>query len=294
MDLQQHKLWGRVCLVTGVTGCLGHALVEGFLENGATVAAAVRHADQIERDPVLASSLRRHHERLKTCVGDLCSPHAAESMVEQAIEKCGRVDVLVNNAGIQGPIGPLEENSPEEWINTLMIDLIGPVALCRTVLAGMKARRRGKIINLSGGGATGPRANFSAYATAKAGLTRFSETLARETRDFGIDVNCIAPGFMRSRMTEETLAAGPKKAGAGELAQIEKLTVSSVNNPKQAAALAVWLASAASDGISGRLISAVWDPWEDLANHAWELKESDIYTLRRIVPRDRGLDWGER
>jgi 3-oxoacyl-[acyl-carrier protein] reductase len=168
------------------------------------------------------------------------------------------------------------------------------MALCRAVLAGMKERRRGKIINLSGGGATGPRANFSAYATAKAGLVRFSETLAEETRHFGIDVNCIAPGFMRSRMTDETLAAGPQKAGFGELAQIERLMANAADNPRRAAALAVWLASAGSDGITGRLISAVWDPWETLADHARELRESDIYTLRRIVPKDRGLDWGER
>jgi NAD(P)-dependent dehydrogenase (short-subunit alcohol dehydrogenase family) len=151
--------------------------------------------------------------------------------------------------------------------------------------------RRGKIINLSGGGATGPRPNFSAYGTAKTALVRFSEILAYEVGDKNIQVNCIAPGAMNTMMLEAIRQAGPTKAGEAEYANAQ----SAENNaglPEQAAELCCFLASSASNGITGKLISAIWDPWEKLSEHLADLKDSDIYTLRRIVPKDRGRAWG--
>ena len=120
--------------------------------------------------------------------------------------------MLVNNAAITGPVGPLETNDWDEWTQTLQTNLFGTVLMCRAVLPGMRERGYGKIINLSGGGGTGPRPNFSAYATAKAGVVRFTETLAREVE--GIDVNAIAPGALNTRMRDDVLDAGPELAGA--------------------------------------------------------------------------------
>jgi 3-oxoacyl-[acyl-carrier protein] reductase len=153
---------------------------------------------------------------------------------------------------------------------------------------------RGKVINLSGGGAASPRANFTAYATAKAGLVRFSETLSEETRDAGVDVNCIAPGAMDTEMLSEVVKAGAAAAGQKEYDLALKVSKTAGNSLERAAALCVFLASEASDGITGKLISAIWDPWETLAEHLGELQKTDIYTLRRIVPKDRGMNWGGR
>ena len=151
---------------------------------------------------------------------------------------------------------------------------------------------RGKIINLSGGGATGPRPNFSAYATTKAGLVRFSETAAEETRELGIEINCIAPGAMDTGLTVEILRSGPSGAGQKEYESALKVRERGPAALGRAADLCVFLASSASDGITGKLISAVWDPWETLPKFLSDLRETDIYTLRRIVPKDRGRDWG--
>src|SRR5690606_11210471 len=123
---------------------------------------------------------------------------------------------LVNNAAIQGPIGPLESNDPQQWIDTIHTNLIGPAMLCRAVLPGMKRSGYGKIINLSGGGATSPRANVSAYAAAKTGLVRLTETLAEEVKPARIDINAIAPGAMNTRLLDEILAAGRERVGDGE------------------------------------------------------------------------------
>jgi NAD(P)-dependent dehydrogenase (short-subunit alcohol dehydrogenase family) len=155
----------------------------------------------------------------------------------------------------------------------------------------MKERRRGKILILSGGGATAPMANLSAYAASKAAVVRLMETLAVEAKDFGIDVNAIAPGAMNTRFLDEALAAGPEKLGPAYFARLVQQKQSGGVPLEKAADLAAFLASEESNGITGKLISAQWDPWTTLDAHKGELASTDIYTLRRIVPEDRGKHW---
>jgi NAD(P)-dependent dehydrogenase (short-subunit alcohol dehydrogenase family) len=168
------------------------------------------------------------------------------------------------------------------------------VALCQAALPWLTKSRRGKIINLSGGGATGPRPHFSAYATAKAGLVRFSETLAVEAESLGVDVNCIAPGAMGTAMMHAVLAAGPERAGAREYEAAQTTLARGGGVESRAVELAVFLASAASNGITGRLISAVWDTWEKIPEQLEKVKQSDVFTLRRITPKERGFQGLER
>ncbi len=149
--------------------------------------------------------------------------------------------------------------------------------MCRAVLGGMRERGYGKIVNLSGGGATGPRPNFSAYATAKAGVVRFTETLARELDGTGIDVNAIAPGALNTRMRDDVLNAGPVLAGA----EYEATRDRGETSFEPATALATYLVGADSDGVSGRLIAALWDDWRTLAE---QNLGADVYTLRRVTP----------
>jgi 3-oxoacyl-[acyl-carrier protein] reductase len=112
-----------------------------------------------------------------------------------------------------------------------------------------------------------------------------------ETKDAGIDVNAIAPGALNTAMLDEVLAAGPETVGEEFYAQAVRQREDGGTDPDLGAALAVFLASPASDGITGRLLSAVWDPWQTLSDRRAELDETDVYTLRRIVPGDRGLGW---
>ena len=153
----------------------------------------------------------------------------------------------------------------------------------------MKTQRCGKIILLSGGGATKPLPNLSAYAASKAAVVRFGETLAEETRSLGIDVNAVAPGALNTRLLDEVIAAGAEKVGQQFFEQSEKQKAEGGTPLTTGAALCVFLASQESDGITGKLISAVWDPWRDFGRHLDKLQKTDVYTLRRIVPEDRGL-----
>ncbi|HMG21375.1 MAG TPA: SDR family oxidoreductase, partial [Kofleriaceae bacterium] len=218
-------------------------------------------------------------------------PDAVDALVRAALAELPELDILVNSAGIYGPKGPIEDNDWAAWVQAIEVDLFGAVLLCRAIVPHLKRRGRGKIIQLSGGGATAPLPRLSAYATAKAAVVRFAETLAHEVAADHIDVNCIAPGALNTRMLDEILAAGPDAVGAEFYQRSVTQKQTGGAGLDAGAALAVFLASAASDGITGRLISAVWDPWRELAARRDELAASDIYTLRRIVPRDRGVDW---
>jgi NAD(P)-dependent dehydrogenase (short-subunit alcohol dehydrogenase family) len=200
--------------------------------------------------------------------------------------------IVVNSAGIYGPKGLIEDNDWAAWTQAVEIDLYGAVLLCRAIVPHLKQRGYGKIIQLSGGGATAPLARLSAYAAAKAAVVRFAETLAVELAPHAVDVNCIAPGALNTRMLEEIIAAGPEAVGEALYQRSVEQKQKGGVPLERGAALAVFLATRASDGITGKLLSAVWDPWQDLPGHRDELATSDIYTLRRIVPADRGKPWG--
>lgn len=278
-------LSGRACVVTGAMGGLGSAIVRRFLEEGADVLAVARSADASKR---LRDSLPpTATQRLQGVHVDLAEIAAVDEIRRAALDAFGRIDVLVNAAATQGPVGSLVDNDWQEWEKTIRVNLVAPVALCRALLPLMGDG--GRIINVSGGGATSPRPNFTAYASAKAALVRFTETLAAEVRGRGITVNALAPGAMKTKLLQAVIDAGAAVAGECEIAAAERADAAA---PERAADLALFLAVRSSDGITGKLISAVWDPYRDLPRHLGDMIDTDLYTLRRITPADRGLLWG--
>jgi 3-oxoacyl-[acyl-carrier protein] reductase len=219
-------------------------------------------------------------------VSDLESPGAIDVIVAAARD-LGGADILVNNAAIQGPIGPVWETDIADFERTLRLDFVLPVALARALLPDMIARGAGWIVNISGGGATRPRPLFAPYGAAKTALVRFAETLAAETAEYGVRVNSIAPGPFASAMTQTILAVG-ESAGASEKANAQRLLAEGDDSAAhKAAKLVAYLVSGPGRDVTGKLISAVWDPWSELHLHWDKLRASDVYTLRRIVPDDR-------
>ncbi len=214
-----------------------------------------------------------------------------ERIVESVLSAWGRVDILVNCAGTAGPRAPLEESDWAQWREALDLNLFGPAYLCRCIIPHMKRTGRGKIINISGGGATKAIRNLSSYGASKTGLVRLTETLALELAENAIDVNAVAPGLLATKMAEDVMEIGADILGAGYSKEIERQRRGEHDAFAKATALCVFLASSESDGITGRLLSAPWDPWASLPQRREELSGSDIYTLRRIVPEDRGRKW---
>lgn len=282
----------KFALITGGTRGLGETLVRRFWLDGYSLCLVARHAadidDLIKRLPV------RDKQQTVALPCDMGSPFQVADLIKRVKKACPHLRVLVNNAAVQGPLGPFWELDFSAWQKTLQIDLLAPVALCQGLVPLLRNDDTGgSIINLAGGGAAGPRANLSAYATAKAGLVRFSETIAEELRATGIRVNCIAPGAMKTQLLVELLAEG-NAAGEREHAAASKVFEEGGASMDRVADLALFLASDASKGITGKLISAVWDDWEYWPEHLAELSSSDAYTLRRIAGRDRGFAWGDK
>jgi NAD(P)-dependent dehydrogenase (short-subunit alcohol dehydrogenase family) len=289
----QMILQGRRILITGASEGFGLAVAERCLAEGADVAICARSSERLERAGASLRASAGENQRVVATVADVSNPAQVKDLVERAARELGGLDGLVNNAGIYGPKGSIDEVDWAEWARAIEINLLGTVLPCREVLPIFKRQGAGKIVNLSGGGATAPLPRLSAYAASKAAVVRFTETLAEELRGTPIDVNAVAPGALNTRLLDEVIAAGPEKVGRDFHARALKQKADGGAPLDKGAALCAFLLSAESDGVSGRLISALWDPWRDLPARRAELAESDIYTLRRIVPRDRGRDWGE-
>jgi NAD(P)-dependent dehydrogenase (short-subunit alcohol dehydrogenase family) len=240
------------------------------------------------------SLLLRPGQSIEIVPGNVADPDFGTRLITETEDRWGRVDVLVNNAGVYGPMGPVEAVDWDDWIEAVQVNLVGSVLMCRAVIPAMKRQRAGKIVQLSGGGATSPMPYISAYAVSKAGIVRFVETLAGELREFGIDVNAIAPGALNTRMLDEVLARDPDDVGDAFHADALRQRESGGAGLDRGADLAIFLASTKSDGITGRLVSAIWDDWSTWPQHLEELRTSDVYTLRRIAGRDRGITWGDK
>jgi len=209
-----------LAVVTGASRGLGRLCAFELAAHGADLLLVGR--DQVALADV-ASEIRAKcpRRRVTTLARDLSDPEAPR-YVREAADRLGPADILVNNAAVQGPIGPAWEVPWTEFEQALRFDLLVPIALCLAVIPSMKAKGRGWIINISGGGATSPRPMFTAYAAAKTALVRFTETLAIETAGYGIRVNAVSPGAFASNMTTAVHAAA-EKAGAAEAAAAQKL-----------------------------------------------------------------------
>jgi NAD(P)-dependent dehydrogenase (short-subunit alcohol dehydrogenase family) len=281
-------------VITGASQGLGKAIAEAYVEAGASVLLCARDGALLDTVRGRLARAAGAGQRVIAQAADVSRPADAVALVDRALAEFGDLHVLVNNAGVYGPMGPIEAVDWDAWVRANEINLYGSVLMCRAVLPHFKRRRYGKIVQLSGGGATNPLPRISAYAASKAAVVRFAETLAEEVRDYGIDVNSIAPGALNTRLLDQVLDAGPDAVGEAFFDRMVKQQQVGGAPLSRGASLAVHLGSAASDGITGKLLSAVWDPWETLRDHADDLRNTDVYTLRRIVPSDRKLDWGDR
>jgi NAD(P)-dependent dehydrogenase (short-subunit alcohol dehydrogenase family) len=271
----------RKVLLTGATGTLGRAVAEACAQAGADLLLNARESEPLA---AFATELGATHSVVvhhAPC--NLSRSEDVEALAAEARRCFGGLDVLINAAAVLGPIGAAREVEWNQWLDTLSVNLIAAARLSGLCVPLMPiSDGRAKIINISGGGATSPRPRFAPYAAAKAAIVRFSETLAIEVRDRGIDVNCIAPGIMSSRLTQAVVDAGIAGAGLREYEAAASVIGGEGDNRHRAAQLAVFLGSTASDGITGRLFSAVWDEWESIRADSPSLNSAEAFTLRRM------------
>jgi len=286
------RLSGKRALITGASQGFGLAVARSFVEEGASLMLCARGPEALRRAQEELSRSAGVGSRVHAMQADVAKPEDVRQLVRTTIERLGGIDILVCNAGVYGPKGPFQDVDWDEWVSAIQVNLMGVALVCRETLPHFLTNRSGRILVLSGGGATKPMPNLSAYSASKAAVVRLAETLAEEVRGSGVTVNAIAPGALNTRLLDEVLAAGPEKVGEGFYRQAVVQKAEGGSSPLIGAELCVFLASSAGDEITGKLISAVWDPWRTLSEHIEDLSGSDIYTLRRIVPQDRGKGWG--
>jgi 3-oxoacyl-[acyl-carrier protein] reductase len=281
----------KVAIVTGGSRGIGKAVVKALLQKGTKVVIAARTKSEIDSSLKELSS----QGQIIGIQTDVSKEEEVQNLLQGTLKKYHSLDILVNAAGIQGPIGPLSEVKVEDWVYNLHVNLIGTVLCCKAALPTMISQKKGKIINFSGGGATSPRPNFSAYACSKAAIVRFTEVLAMEVKDYGINVNVIAPGGVNTHMLDEILAAG--EAAGEELTEAKKRKTQGGMSADLAAELVLFLASEASNGLTGKLISAPHDDWRawdrgritDLMSGPWlTLRRLDSFTLGPLIDKLKG------
>ena len=273
------QLHHRVALITGAGRGIGRAIALAYAQEGASLALAGRTRRDLEQTAQEAQVLGA-----TTCIVpvDISDPAQVEDLVRQTVARFGTIDILVNNAGMTGPVGPLQETDVAAWIRTVQVNLIGTYLCCRTVLPVMYRQNRGKIINLSGAGATNAWRNLSAYGTSKVAVVRLTETLALELEGTNIQVNALGPGSIHTQLWEDLRDKAHAAGDAPLYALGQRVTSGGGASLEGAAALAVFLASEASGALSGRLISAVTDDVPNLLTQIRRIMASDAFTLRRV------------
>jgi NAD(P)-dependent dehydrogenase (short-subunit alcohol dehydrogenase family) len=287
------SLENRTALITGANQGLGKAIAHAFVLAGANVFLCARDESKLTEVQTELQGFCKTGQRVEVMRADVSKRDDVDRLISTALAAFPQIHILVNNAGVYGPKGPIEDVDWDEWVQAIEINLFGSILIARALLPHFKTQGYGKIIQLSGGGATAPLPFISAYAASKAAIVRYMETLAEEVKANGIDVNSIAPGALNTRLLDEVLEAGPEKVGRSFYERALRQKSEGGSSFERGAELSVFLASAKSDGITGKLISAIWDPWEHFPEHLDNLQKTDIYTLRRIVPKDRGQLWGD-
>ena len=270
------QLAHKVCLIAGASGAIGLAVAKRFREEGARL--ALTGFSRQPSDENLRPGL--DGEIVLQLPLDIRRPDQIQQIVDQVIAQYGTIHALVNCTGVLGPIGPTGSVSADEWVQAVEINLIGSFHLTRAVLPAMLKQSSGKIIHLSGGGAAYARPFYTAYSASKAALVRLTESLAEELRESHIDVNAIAPGPVESRMWDQVRALPHPDPKTVE--DLQKMDATGGVPPERAAELAVFLASDKSNGLTGKLISAVWDNWRGLDQRIPDVMHSEAGTLRRV------------
>jgi NAD(P)-dependent dehydrogenase (short-subunit alcohol dehydrogenase family) len=267
-------------VITGGSLGIGLEIAIKAATAGARVIIAARNEVDLKRALKNVNNISNNDHHIYQLDVSQCG--AVQAFAKWCSDRFGAIDGLVNCAGVYGPIGKFPQIDIKKFDEAIRINFLGTAYMCHAFIPAMRASVRKKIINYSGGGAATPFPHYMAYATSKIAIVRFTENLALEMSDDGFDVNCVAPGFVITRLHQDTLAAGPALC----LPEFYKNTMKQIETggvpPDKAANLTVYLLSDASNGITGKFIAAPWDAWEE-EDFRERLKcDKDFATLRRI------------
>ncbi len=291
--MENEILKGKTAIVSGASSGIGLKISERFIEKGANVIICSRSEKNLKFAYDHLKILKKKYQKIFIQKTDIAKTDEIDLLLENSFKEFKKIDILINNAGIIGPKGKFEELNWEEWKYALETNFLGSAYFIKQLLPHFKKNNYGRIVQLSGGGATQPVPFQSIYAASKAGIVRFIETIASEISEFNITANCLAPGALNTKITDELLQAGPEKLGKKIYEKVLKQKESGGAPMEKAVSLALALSTNDYPKLNGKLISAIWDDWENIHNYYEILNQTDVYTLRRITAKDRNYSWGD-
>ncbi len=267
------SLSGKCALITGAGRGIGKRLAIGFARAGVNVGLIARTSAELDATKLEIDQAKGH-------AFPFCADVQVYSQLAHAFQritkKYGSIHLLVAAAGVPGPIGPFVKNSPDAWEELLRTNVLGVMNALHLVLPQMMERRSGKVIVISGDGATYARPALSPYAASKAALGRLVESVAEEVHDHNVQINCLIPGGAYTSMTDEILSAG-ELAGNAEREEAERIRMTGGMAAEKQMAFAMFLASERSNHISGKIINV----HDDLKRLEQMNMTPNLFTLRR-------------
>lgn len=271
---------GQTILITGGGLGIGKCIALAFAKAKANVFICSRTTKDLDQT---LSEIAVIDGKGSAQVVDVSQQEQVQNWVDSIQNSEGKIDVLINNAGVYGPIGLLEENNLAEWEKAIKVNLFGTVFATQSVLPHMKKRKRGKIINVAGAGVGSANLmpNFSAYISSKAAVIGFTEAMALELKQENIQINAISPGAVNTRFLAQVLNAG-ERAGRQYFVKAQQQEKEGGVAPELAAKLALFLASEKSNFITGKTISARWDDYDNFSSIREAIENSSYLNLRRI------------
>lgn len=278
----------KVAIITGGSRGIGKAIAERLAQEGCNLMIAAR--TETELNSTSESIQSKFNVVVKTHQTDISDENSVLEMVEQTMEEFGKIDILINNAASIGPIGSIEDINSDDFFQTLRTNIGGTIFATRAVLPFMKTNENGWIINLSGGGALYPLPYYDAYSASKASIVRLTENFSIEFEKYNIIVTAISPGAVNTKMFEEQLQADKESIGDSNWESLQNRLASGGDPIDKAPELVLYLISEKRTEFNGKVISAIWDDWESISRNKENLTDSDIHKMRRIIPKDRGIE----
>ena len=277
----------KTILITGANKGLGYYIAEHFAKKDAELILCGRN---IKKNYIAKKKLSKlTNKKIYFVKLDVSNIKSVDSFFKKIFKKYNKIDVLINNAGIYGPIGRVDDLDWKKWVETININLLGSIYFIKKIIPHFTKNKYGKIVQLSGGGAASPFPNFSPYSVSKVGVVRFIENIAIELKNRKIYANSIAPGTIDTGMLDKVIRASPSKVGKEFYNKSLKHKKNGGTDVNKILELVEFLSHKKSDGISGKLISVLWDNWREFHKFKKQLKNSDVGTLRRLAGRDRKL-----
>jgi len=281
-------LTNKTAIITGGSRGIGRAIAERFAQEGCNLTIAARTESELNHTAKEISD--QLSAKVLTYQTNIVDEENVKLMVEKTVNEFGNIDILVNNAGVLGPMGEISKIESEDFFNALRNNIGGTIFCTKAVLPYMKERKGGWIINLSGGGALYPLPYYDAYSASKASIVRLTENFALEFEKYNINVTAISPGAVNTKMFYEQLMADKNYIGEKNWQDLQNRLSTGGASIEKAPELALFIASQNRKELNGRVISAIWDDWENISNQKEKFIDTDIFQIRRIVPKDRDVE----